>query len=158
MSTDKWAASKSMQLSTKVWVKTAPFDWKCLKTQFWGPLTNSKFEPSPKAHTHSDLIINKHTEQVKKLCMDLSWHALNSTLQAKTLSHWKVRISYPWLSKKNSRHTHQNPQKPSPVSDRSAYPLQNYICFSLLTSRLESFGHTSTPSDRPWIEAYCPTF
>jgi len=29
----------------------------------------------------------KHTEQVKKLCMDLSWHALNSTLQAKTLYH-----------------------------------------------------------------------
>ena len=28
----------------------------------------------------------------------------------------------------------------------------------LLTSGLESFGHKSTPSDRPWIEAYCPTF
>jgi len=46
--------------------QTAPSAWKCLKTQFWGPLTNWKFEPSPKAHPHSDLIINKHTEQVKK--------------------------------------------------------------------------------------------
>jgi len=27
-----------------------------------------------------------------------------------------------------------------------------------LTSGLESFGHKSTPSDRPWIETYCPKF
>ena len=33
----------------------------------------------------------------------------------------------------------------SPVSERSAYPLQNYIIMlSLLTSVLESFGHKST--------------
>ena len=36
--------------------------------------------------------------------------------------------------------------KLTPVSERS------------LISRLESFGHKSTPSDRPWIEAYCPKF
>jgi len=41
--------------------------------------------------------------------------------------------------------------------ERSAYPLQNYLHFSLLTSALESFGHKSTPSDRTWIEAYSPT-
>ena len=88
--------------------QTAPSARKCLKTQFWGPLTNWKFEPSPKAHTHSDLIINKHTEQVQqKICADLSRHALNSTPQEKS---------------KDSRHTHQNPLKPSPVSERSAYP------------------------------------
>ena len=29
---------------------------------------------------------------------------------------------------------------------------------SPLTSGLESFGHKSTPSHRPWIEAYCPNF
>ena len=57
---------------------------------------------------------------------------------------------------KNSRHTYQNPLKPIPVSERSAYPLQNYIHFSPLTSALESFGHKSTPSDRTWIEAYSP--
>ena len=70
----------------------------------------------------------------------------------------KQGFGYPWISKKKSRHTHQNPLKLSPVSERSAYPLQNYACFSPLTSGLESFGHKSTPSDRPWIEAYCPTF
>ena len=33
--------------------------------------------------------------------MDLSWHALNSTLQAKTLYHTeKQGFGYPWLSKK----------------------------------------------------------
>ena len=53
--------------------------------------------------------------------------------------------------KKNSRHTHPNPLNASPVSERSAYPLQNYVCFSLLTSRLESFGHT-------WTEAYYSKF
>jgi len=90
--------------------------------------------------------------------MDLPWHALNSMLQAKTLYHTeKQGFGYPWLSKKFP-HTHQNPLKPSPVSERSAYPLQNYVCFSPLTSGLESFGHKSAPSNRPWIEAYCPTF
>ena len=138
--------------------QTAPSAWKCLKTQFWGPLTNWKFEPSSKAPTHSDLIINKHTEQVKKLHMDLSWHVLNSTLQAKTLSHWKARIWLPVAFKKKFRHTYQNPLRLSPVSEMSAYPLQNYICFSPLTSGLESFGHKSTPSDRPCIEAYCQKF
>ena len=137
----------------------APSAWKCLKTQSWDPLTNWKFKPSTRAHTHFDPIINKHTEQVKKLCMDLSWHAVNSSLQAKTLYHTgKQGFGYPCLSKKNSRHTHQNLLKPSPVAERSAYPLQNYICFSMLTSGLESFGHKSTSSDRPWIEAYCPIF
>jgi len=34
----------------------------------------------------------------------------------------------------------------------------NYVFFSSLTSGLESFGHKCTPSDRPWIEAYCPKF
>ena len=75
--------------------------------------------------------IGQHTELVKKLHMDLSWHALNSTLQAKTCYHTeKQGFGYPWLSKKNSRHTHQNPLKLSPVSERSAYPLENYACFS----------------------------
>ena len=32
------------------------------------------------------------------------------------------------------------------------------MCFSPLTSRLESFGHKYTPSDRPWIEHYCLKF
>jgi len=78
---------------------------------------------------HSDPITNKHTEQVKTLCMDLSWHALNSMLQVKTPYRTeKQGFGYPWLSKKNSRCTHQNPLELSPVSERSAYPLQNYVC------------------------------
>jgi len=36
--------------------------------------------------------------------------------------------------------------------------MQNYVCFSPLTSGLASFSHKSTPSDRPWIEAYCQNF
>jgi len=36
-------------------------------------------------HSHSDPITNKHTEQVKELCKDLTWYALTSQLQVKTL-------------------------------------------------------------------------
>ena len=135
--------------------------WKCPKTQFWGPLTNWKFEPSPRPHTHSDPIINKHTKQVKKLCMDLSWHALNSMLEVKTLYHTeKQGFGYPGFQK-NSRHTHQNPLKSNPVSERSAYPLQNYICFYLLTSGLESLTTNLLPLTdlglRPTIQILAST-
>jgi len=76
----------------------------------------------------------------------------------KTLYHTeKQGFGYPWLSK-IFQTPPQNSLKPSPVSERSAYPLQNYISFSPLTSGLQSFGHKSTPSDRYWIKAYCPTF
>ena len=132
--------------------QTAPSAWKCLKTQFWAPLTNWKFEPSSKAHTHSDPIINKHTEKVKILRMDLSWHALNSVRQAKTLSH----SDNLWLSNK------KNPHPPTKTRWNQAQfqkgqltPCKTtYVCFSPLTSELESFGHKSTPSERPWIEVY----
>jgi len=90
--------------------------------------------------------------------MDLSWHALNFVLQVKALYHTESKDWLPVAFKKNSRHTNQNPLKLSPVSERLAYPPQNYACFSPLTSELESFGHKSTPTDRPWIEAYCPKF
>ena len=46
--------------------------------------------------------------------------------------------------------------KKVPLKPWPAYPLQNYICFFRLTSGLEGFGHKSTTSDMPWIEAYCP--
>jgi len=50
--------------------------------------------------------------------MDLSWHALTSIPDTgqNSLLCWKAKIWLPWLSKKNSA-----------VSERSAYPLQNYI-------------------------------
>jgi len=132
--------------------QTAPSAWNALKLSIWGPLANWKFEPSPKAHTHPDPIINKHRTG-QKPCMGLSWHALNSALQVTTLYHTeKQGLGYLWLSKIISRHTHQNWLKSSLVSETSAYLLQNYVCFSPLTSGLESFGDKSTPSDRPWIE------
>ena len=75
-----------------------------LKLNFLRP----SFEPSPRANTYSDSIINKHTELVKKLCMGLSWHAGSSILQVKALyCTEKQGFGYLWLSK-NSSHTHQN--------------------------------------------------
>ena len=69
MSADKWAISKSTQLSTKNWVKLLLLLENAIKLNYWGPLTNWKFEPSPRSHIHSDPTINKHTEQVKKLVL-----------------------------------------------------------------------------------------
>jgi len=96
--------------------------------------------------------------QVKKLHMDLLWHALNSKLQAKTLYHTqKQGLGYPWLKKKFQTH----PPKPAevelsfrkvtlpPVKLRMLFPL--HLC-------VREFGHKSTLSDRPWTEAYCPKF
>jgi len=69
----------------KCLVQTAPSAWKWLKTQLWCPLTNWKFEPSPRSHTHSDPIINTHTELVKKkLHVDLSWCAFSVPLRTGT--------------------------------------------------------------------------
>jgi len=135
--------------------QTAPSAWKCPKTEFWVPLNNWKFEPSPRPHTHSDPIINKHTEQVKKNYV-LIYHDMHWTLcyRSKTLYHTeKWGFGYLGFQQKY-RHTHQNRLMSSPVSEKSTYSLQNYICFSPLTSGLESLGHKSAPSDRPWIEAY----
>ena len=92
--------------------QTAPSAWKCPKTQFWGPLTNWKLEPSPRPHTHSVPTINKHTEQVKKLRIESSWHALNSLVWVKnSLPHWKARIWPLWLSNK----IQDPPTKPAEV-------------------------------------------
>jgi len=127
--------------------------WKWPKTQFWGPLTeNLNPLPGP-MHTLTPSSVNTQNMQ------DLSWHALNSMIQVPTLLHWKARICLPVAFNKISDTALM---KPSPVSERSAYPLQKYACLSLLTSWLQSFGHKSTPSERPWIEAwieaYCPKF
>ena len=67
-------------------------------------LTNWKFEPSPRTHT---LIYRSK---------------LSITLKSTDLANCGFQ--------KNSSHAHhQNLLKLSPVSERSAYPLQNYICF-----------------------------
>ena len=122
------------------------------------PLTHWKFWTFSRAHTHSDLIINKLTEQVKKLPMDLSWHALNSMLQVKTLYHTKNQgFGYPGFQKRFQMH----PPKPAEAKPSfrkvSLPPIKLHMLFPL-TSGLESFDHKPTPSDRPWIEAYSPKF
>jgi len=59
--------------------------------------------------------------------MDLSWHALNSMIQAKTLYHTeKQGFGNPWLSKPKFQ-THA--LKPSPVSERSACPCKTTYAF-----------------------------
>ena len=59
---------------------------------------------------------------------------------------------------KYARHTHQKPAEAEP---NFSLPLQSKTTYAFLRSLgsgLESFGHKSTPSDRPRIEAYCPKF
>ena len=90
--------------------------------------------------------------------MDLSWHALNSTLKAK--------LSITLKSKDLATHGFQKKLETHPPKSTEAelsfrkvsLPPAKLCMLSLLTSGLESFGHKSTPSDGPWIEAYCPTF
>ena len=136
--------------------QTACSAWKWPKPQFWVPLTSWKFEPSPSPHTHSDPIINKHAEQVKKttygfimVCTDLSATGQNSVTQ------WKAKIRLSWLSKKFQTH----PPKPAEVklSFRKVSLLPAKLRM-LFTAHLlvREFGTKSTPSDTPWIEAYCP--
>jgi len=79
--------------------------------------------------THSDPIINKHTEQVKKPRMDLSWYTLTSCYRLYLSNTLKSKDLATLTFKKNSRNTHKNQLKSNPVSERSAYPLQNYICW-----------------------------
>ena len=71
-------------------------------------------------------------------------------LQAKTLYHTeKQGFGYPWLSNKFQ----PKPAEAEPSFRKVSLPPAK-LCMLLLwlTSGLESFGHKSTPSDRPWIE------
>ena len=88
------ATSKSTQLLTNVWVKLLLLLENALNSILRH--SNWKFESIPSPHAHSDLIVNKHTEQVKKLHMDLSWDVLTSLLLVKTLYH--ANTARIWLS------------------------------------------------------------
>ena len=57
--------------------------------------------------------------------------------------------------KKNSRHPPKSTEAEPSFRKVSLPPAKLRIRFSPLTSGLESFGHKSTASERPWIEAYC---
>jgi len=131
----------STQLSTK-FGQAAPSVWKCPKTQFWGPLTNSNFAKAP---PNFDPIANKQTEQTKKLQMDmdLSWHALRSRIQVRTHSHAeKQGFGYRWL---NSTHTYWSWAK---FQKGQHMRCKISDAFSRLISRLD---HKST-CPRLWIK------
>jgi len=134
--------------------QTAPSAWKCPKTQFWGTLTNWKFEPSPRPHTHSDPIINKHTEQVKKttygfIRVYMHWPPCNKPKLSNTLKSKDLAILA--FKKKFQTHPPKLAEVESSFREVSLPPAKLGMLFPL-TSGLESFGDKSTPSDRPWIE------
>ena len=134
--------------------QAAPSAWRCPKTQFWGPLTNWEFEPSPRPPTHSDPIINKHTEQVKKLWI---YHGMHWP-PCYILTQWNARIGYPGFPKKKFQTHPPKPAKVIPFSAKvSLHPAKLRMFFPTHPWG-ESFGNESTPSDGPWIEAYCPKF
>ena len=69
------------------------------------------------------------------------------------------KLSITLKSKDSAIQAH--PPKPAEVEPSfrkvSLLPAKLHMV-SLLTSGLECFGYNSTPSHRPWIEAYCPKF
>jgi len=65
-------------------------------------------------------------------------------LQVKTLYHTeKQGFGYP-LAFKKIPDTPTKPAEAEPSFRKVSLPLQNYVCFSPLTSGLRSFGHKST--------------
>ena len=128
--------------------QTAPC---CPKTQFKGPLLNWKFGPSPRPRPHSDPIINTHTKQAKNYV----WinHLLSSVAgyspKLTAALPQKQRFGYPRLSKKKF-HAHQpKPTKAKATFQKVNLPPAKLGMLSTFTSRLQSFGHTSTPSHQP---------
>ena len=100
------ATSKSTQLlKKKAWVKLLLLLENALKLNIQALQLTETLNPlQAPTHTLTPLSINI-TKQVKKLRMDLSWHALNFMLQAKTLYHpEKQGFGYPWLPKKFQTH------------------------------------------------------
>ena len=104
MRPDKWANSKSTQVSIEICIKQLLLLEMCPKTQFWCPLSEN-LNPLQWPTPYFDLIINKHTEHVKELRMDYHGiHWVKDTGQ-NSLSHRKTTIGLPVASKKF--HTHQ---------------------------------------------------
>ena len=99
-----------------------------IKIQFWDPLS---FEHSPRAHTHSDPIINTHTAQVRKICTDLpvSWHALNSRIEVQNFTIW-LRVAF-----KKIPDTSTKPHCSQAQFTKSTYSLWNYRYAFLLRVR-----------------------
>jgi len=68
----------------------------------------------------------------------LSWYALTSLLHSNTL---KCKDWLSWLSKRNSRHTHQNRLKSSPFSAKVSLP----------PAKVRMFFPT-----HPWVREFWP--
>ena len=87
-----------------------------------------------------------------KVCMDLSWHALKSQDTGQnSLPHWKQGLGYRWFSNKFSLNAEAKPS----FRKVNLLPAKLGICMlSPLTCGLQSLGHKSTPSHKPWSEAY----
>jgi len=64
VTTDKWATSKSTQLSINIWVKLLLLLENALNLNFEALSLTENLNPL-RAHTHSDPIINKHTNRLK---------------------------------------------------------------------------------------------
>ena len=89
-------------------VQTAPSAWKCPKTQFWGPLTSWKFEPSPRPHAPTINTQNRSKNYV------LIFHDMHLTwcYRSETLYHTeKQGFGYPGFQIKFKKH----PPKPAEV-------------------------------------------
>ena len=104
--------------------------------------------------THTPSLINTHNRSKIYIWI---YHGMHWSLcyRSKLYHTEKQRIQLPVAFKKDSRYTHQNLLKLSPVSE-SLSPANLCMLFPHLWVR--EFGHISTPSERPWIETYCPNF
>jgi len=134
--------------------QTAPSAWKCPKTQFWGPLINWKNPLQGPTHTLTPSSMNtqnrsKTTYRFIMACIEFYATGQNSiTLKSKDLATHGFQ---------------KNPDTPTKThwswaQFQKGQPPAKLRMLFLLTSGLESFSHKSTPSDRPWIEGYCPKF
>jgi len=84
--------------------------------------------------------------------MDLLWHALNSTLEAKTFYHTeKQGFGYLWLSRKFQTHPPKLAEAKPSFRKVSLPSAKLHMLFPAHLWVRESFGHKSTPSDRHWL-------
>ena len=114
----------------------------CLKMPLNSNLrpSNWKFEPPSRPHPHFDPIIDTHTQRDKNYIRIIIAYIGVKATDLNLLSQWKTRI---WLPEVSKIHT---------------YPLKLSPYKTMYFPQVREFGHKSTPSDRPWIEAYCPKF
>jgi len=147
--------SKSTQLFDKGLGQTATSAWKCPKLNFEALSMFFCIYAHTQTQRHCFKGLCMHVLGINALTIYHGMH-WTSWYRSNSLSHWKARIWLPVAFKKIPHPL--KPTETAPSSERSAYPLQNCLCFSPLTSGLESVGHKNSPSHRPWIEAHCSKF